>query len=153
MSRQIDAHGADPEPDPDSLDTVSRPLAPRRPLLVEFTTAVLVVGGVFGFLQKVANPLVSAPSPLALDPILIVALALDGLSIAAGVLVRSGRSWVVAANVAAVFAFLNLTLQNVQGVAFGALYLFVVAACFLSRDWFTAMANWRAAIVEARLRR
>lgn len=153
MSRQIDAHGAESERDPDSLDRVSLPDPPRRPLLVEFTTAVLVVGGVFGFLQKVANPLVPAPSALAFDPILMVALALDGLSIVAGVLMRSGRSWVVAANVAAVFAFLNLTLLNVQGTAFGALYLVVVAACFLSRDWFSAMADWRAAVVEVRLRR
>jgi hypothetical protein len=153
VSRPDFTFGDLPEADPDTIEQVLTPDPPRRPVLVEFATAILVVGGVFGVLQKVVNPLVASPAPLTVDPVLLVALALDGLSIAAGILVRRGRTWVVAANVAALFAFLYLTLLNPVGVVFGALYLFVVVATFLSRDWFRAMADWRVTVAEDRLRR
>lgn len=136
--------------DPDTTEAVGS--APARPLLVEFGAAILVIGGAFGLLAKLFDPLVPGAA-LAFDPVLILAIVLDVLAIAAGVLLRTGRTWIVAANLAAVLAFLHLVSQSVAGIAFAAAYLAVVAACFLVRDWFDAMKDWRIARFEARLTR
>jgi len=153
VSRPDFTFGDLPEEDPDSIEQVRAPDPPRRPLIVELATAVLVVGGAFGIIQRIINPLVVLNGPPAIDLISVISFALDLLSIAAGFLLRRGRTWVLAANVAAVFAFLHLTLQNLQGIVFAALYLFVVVATFLARDWFRAMADWRVTVAEDRLRR
>ena len=153
MSRPFFTFGDLPEEDPDSIEQVRAPDPPQRPLIVELATAVLVVGGAFGIIQRIINPLVVLNGPPAIDLISVISFALDLLSIAAGFLLRRGRTWVLAANVAAVFAFLHLTLQNLPGIAFAALYLFVVVITFLARDWFRAMADWRVTVAEDRLRR
>lgn len=148
---RFNPQGDELDPEPDAFAEAARPSPPKRPVPVEFAAAVLVVSGAFGLIQKVANPLVTPTG--AFDPILVVAIALDLTSIAAGVLLRRGRTWVLAANVAAVFAFLYLTLLNPFGIAFGTLYLFVVVAAVLSRGWFAAMSAWNIAASEARLSR
>jgi len=143
-----------PEADPDTIERVPTPDAPRRPLTVEFATAVLVVGGAFGIILRIIDPLVGSDGPPAIDPIFVISFGLDLLSIAAGLLVRSGRTWIVGANVAALFAFLWLSVvPNPIGIVFGGVYLFVVVATFLARDWFRAMADWRVTVAEDRLRR
>lgn len=139
--------------DASDLDTTTSVVpAPSRPLLVDFGAAILIIGGAFGLLAKLFDPLVPA-SALGFDPVLIIATTLDVLAIVAGVLLRTGRTWIVAANVAAVLAFLHLVTVSVAGIAFATAYLAVVAACFLSRGWIEAMRDWRIARFEARLSR
>ena len=139
------------EPQPEALDEAPPPEPPRRPIAVELGSAVLIVSGLFGLLQKVVNPLLEPTGGI--DPVLFIAVGLDVLSLAAGILFRRGRSWVFAANVSALFAFLYLTLVSLMGIVFGALYLLVVVAAFVSREWFAGLRDWRATIEEARLRR
>ena len=153
MSRPDFTFGELAQADPDTIEQVPRPDPPHRPLIVELATAVLIVGGAFGIILRIIDPLVISDGLPTIDPIFVISLGLDLLSIAAGLLLRSGRTWIVAANVAALFAFLNLTLLNPVGVAFGGVYLFVVVATFLARDWFRAMADWRVAVAQDRLRR
>ncbi|HZM73412.1 MAG TPA: hypothetical protein VFC71_08525 [Candidatus Polarisedimenticolia bacterium] len=148
MSWQADSATGEATADVD-VAAVAIP-APRRPLLVEFGTAVLVVGGAFGVLQKVFTPLIAAT---AFDPLFAFLFALDAVSVIAGIVLRTGRSWIPAANVAAVYAFLHLATQTPTGVALTAVFLAVVVACFASREWFDAMRDWRVARFEARATR
>jgi len=154
VSRPDFTFGDLPEADPDTIEQVPTPDPPRRPLIVVFASAVLLIGGAFGIIQRVADPLIVSGGPPAIDLVLILSFGLDGLSIVAGILLRSGRMWIVGANVSAVFAFLWLSLMpNPIAVFFGSLYLFVVVASFLARGWFSAMGDWRVAVEESRLRR
>ena len=154
MSWQTDSTTGEPTSDIDATEHVGLP-APARPLTVVFGSAVLVVGGLFGVVQKVLNPLV-APAELAGVGVAfayVLLLGLDVLSIVAGVLLRRGQTWILAANVAAVYAFIHLAIVTLTGVIFSAIYLAVVVACFVARDWFEAMRAWRVARFEARLTR
>ena len=53
-----------------------------------------------------------------------------------GVLVRTGRAWLVALNVAAVAGFLELLSGSAQGLLFGALDVVVVVLLLRDRPWF-----------------
>lgn len=78
-------------------------------------------------------------------------MVLYGLSIAVGVLIRSGRGWVLTLNVAAIYAFLYLSaLPDPSGLVFGLVHLFVVGALIARRSWFDEMKAWRALEVQAR---
>jgi len=149
MSWQAEPTG-EASSDPETTDAVV--LAPARPVIVEVAAAILIIGGAFGLLAKLFDPLVPA-SALGFDPVLLIAITLDVLALVSGVLLRTGRTWIVAANVAAVLAFLHLVTVTVAGIAFATAYLAVVAACFLSRGWIEAMKDWRIARFEARLSR
>lgn len=151
MSWQTESATGEDTADPDVADGVVPP--PRRPLLVEFATAVLVVGGSFGVLQKVFTPLVAPTELGAIDPLFAFLFVLDVVSVVSGLVLRTGRSWIPAANVAAVYAFLHLATLTPTGVALTAVYLAVVVACFLSRAWFDGMRDWRVARFEARVTR
>ena len=151
MSWQVDSTSGEITSDIDAAERVGSP--PRRPLLVEFGTAILVVGGAFGVLEKVLIPSVAPVQPGSIDPVFALLLGLDLLSIVAGVTLRRGQTWVLGANVAAVYAFLHLAIPTPTGIVFSAVYLAVVTACFLSREWFEAMKAWRVAVIEARLSR
>jgi hypothetical protein len=76
---------------------------------------------------------------------------LYGISIAVGLLIRSGRGWVVTLNVAAIYAFLYLSaLPDPSGLVFGLVHLFVVGALIARRSWFDEMKVWRALVLQAR---
>ena len=53
-----------------------------------------------------------------------------------GFLVRRGKGWLVAVNVAAVAGFLELTSGSAQGILFGALDVAVVLILMRHRPWF-----------------
>lgn len=147
MSWQSESAAGEETSDVEVADGAVAP--PRRPLVVEFGTAILVIGGAFGLMQKVLAPFI-VTNELAIDPLLAFLFGLDVVSVVAGYLLRTGRSWVLAANVAAIYAFLHLATQTPTGVVLSAVYLGVVVACFLARDWFNAMRDWRVARLEAR---
>jgi hypothetical protein len=128
-------------------------IRPERPTRIDFATAVLVVSGAFSIFRRVLDPLV-LPDPTSVDPILAVSIVLDALSIAAGILVRMGRAWVLAANLAAIFSFLHLSASpNPVAIFFGSLYVGVVLVVMSARGWFDAMSAWRRAVSEAHFRR
>jgi hypothetical protein len=115
--------------------------------LIETAAAIFVVGGAIGLIQTVFVDLAAVDLSAGLPPTVILGIVLDGLSVAVGLLIRSGRSWVLSLNVAAVYAFLYLSsLPNPVGLAFGLADLFVVGILVYRRAWFDAMAAWRATL-------
>jgi hypothetical protein len=120
---------------------------PRRPASIEAGAAILIVGGLFGVIQTVVVDLPDLPLDQGLPGQLVVGLALDGIAIALGLLMRRGQSWTVCLNGAALYAFLYLSaFPNPLGVALGLAHLYVVAALTYQRRWFDAMRDWRASL-------
>ncbi len=102
-----------------------------RPPLLEFAAAILVVGGLTGILGVIGSTVPAAPQ---LD-VLVVGLNL--LTIVVGLLVRTGRAWILAVNVAAVVLFIEFTaLPSPFAIVFTAMDTIVVFALIRHRDWF-----------------
>lgn len=120
--------------------------------MVEAAAAVLLVGGILGIAETVIAGADRIGGPEGLPTDVIVGFVLNGISIAAGWLLRNGRSWVVCLNVAAVYAFLYLSsFPDPLGIVLGAADLYVVAVLVYQRRWFDAMAAWRARLpIETR---
>jgi hypothetical protein len=118
---------------------------PARPVAVEFAAAVLIIGGMVGLIERLA----AAPD-FADRPGVAIGLALstllDLVLIVVGLVVRSGRGWVIAINVLAVATFVYLTAGlNPVALFFAAVYGAVFALVLANRPWFTAMRAWRGA--------
>jgi len=115
---------------------------PPRPGTIELAGAILIVGGVLGLF----GALTAAPSlPAGTEPFLLVAIALDVGSIVIGVLVRTGRAWILAVNYVAVLGFLDLLAAGTSQLALmvGLADLLVVVILIRHKPWFDAMAAWR----------
>ena len=66
----------------------------------------------------------------------LLTLAIGIGSILLGVLIRFGRAWLVALNLVAIAAFLELTSASIVGLLFGSLDLFVVLVLLFEQRWF-----------------
>jgi hypothetical protein len=117
------------EPFDASIEPV--PGRPPRPLLLEFASAMLIVGaitsilGVLGARHPAAGPI---------DLILIGLAALTGI---VGLLVRAGRAWILDLNVVAIVLFLEMTsLPSAVAVVFSILDAIVLFALIRHRPWF-----------------
>ena len=148
MSRRFD--GAITTPDePRDSSTPPPPDRPRRPILLEIASAILIVGGMtslVGSCSAVIYPQIEAPPT---SPLLAVFLAINLLTIIVGLLVRAGRAWILCINVVAVALFLELTaLTTGSAVAllFVVLEAVVLYALFRHRWWF----DWRPPEEERR---
>ncbi|HJW23137.1 MAG TPA: hypothetical protein VJ506_11970 [Candidatus Limnocylindrales bacterium] len=117
-------------------DKVARP---PRPALVELAAAILVVGGVLSILSSIEVVLTLGQQGQPVDALSLLSLAIGLGFVVLGVLARYGRAWLVAVNVVAVAAFLELISATIIGLLFGALDVFVVLALFWERPWF----QWR----------
>jgi hypothetical protein len=107
---------------------------PPRPILVELAAALLVVGSATDAVISLES-MATAPTG-------------DGRSIAAisfavglglvllGLLVRSGRAWLVAVNVVAIAAFLELRDVSSAGLISAVLDVVVVVILLRERWWF-----------------
>jgi hypothetical protein len=73
-----------------------------------------------------------------IGPLTLVTIVLATATFALGLLVRYGRAWLVAINVVAVLAFLELTSGDPVGLLFGLVDTFVVIALLVERPWFVA---------------
>ncbi len=106
------------------------PQRPARPILVELAAAILIVGGLTSLVGSLAAPG-------------LLGIAFVGLNVAMvilGVLIRRGRAWLVAVNVAAVALFLEVTaLPSAFAIVFAVLDGIVLAALLRHRAWF----DWR----------
>ena len=123
---------------PSDASAIPAPVRPRRPLLLEFAAACLVVGGLTGLLGILGSPERDGTG-LALDSLLI---GLNILTIIVGLLVRAGRAWVLALNVVAVVLFLEVTaLPSGVAIVFATLDTVVLFALIRHRGWFDA-STW-----------
>lgn len=120
--------------------------APSRPAVVELAAAVLIVGGILGLIGVAGN---AAGLPAGTEPLVLLTAGLNAASIAVGLLVRTGRAWLVAVNYVAVLGFLDLTAAGGSGLAamLGVADVLVVVILVLNKAWFDAKAR------ERRLRR
>jgi hypothetical protein len=116
------------------------PARPPRPAIIEFSAAILVVGGLFALFGTLAG-VVSQGAESQIPPVFVVLfVVLDVLTVAVGLLIRMGRSWVLAINVVAISLFLDLTaLPSPVAVLFATMDAFVFFALFRHRWWF----DWR----------
>ena len=132
-------------PDDEPLDS-SRPPAPERPprpVIIELAAAILIVGGIAEILGAAGVALGAGSVPTA-GPILAIELGIDLLTVAIGLLVRAGRSWLVCINVVAVLVFLEFTAVpsgSAVAISLAALDAFVFVAIARHRAWF----DWRPA--------
>ncbi|MBI2763819.1 MAG: hypothetical protein HYX54_08745 [Chloroflexi bacterium] len=118
--------------------------SPTRPAAVDFVAAILVFGGLFGMTQLFVGDFVITGSLPAKGPILGIAAILYGASIGLGLLIRTGRAWLPALNLAGLFALvyfvaLGHTVALLLGIVHGA----ATVMLFRSRGWFEAVARWR----------
>lgn len=134
MNHRLDS--ADGEP----LDGTVRP---ARPGTIELAAALLIVGGVLGVLGVLAN---TAPGPAGFEALPLLTLVLNLAQIAAGLLIRVGRLWLVAVNYVAVLAFLDLLAAGASPLSLmlGLAEVVVVVILLARRPWFDALTRWRA---------
>jgi hypothetical protein len=71
------------------------------------------------------------------EPLAALSIAIGVATVLLGLLVRSGRAWLVALNVAAVAGFLELTSLSPAGLLFSAMDVLVVILLLRDRPWFT----------------
>jgi len=109
---------------------------PRRPPAVELAAAILIISGIVGLLNSIDFAMRLGQRPDGAEALLAVSAAVNLLTIVVGLLVRSGRGWILAANVVAVAVFLEVTSGTGPGIVFGLLDLVVLVVLFLERRWF-----------------
>ena len=114
------------------------PPPPSRPIAVELAAALLIVGGVINLIGGAS----SIPSiPPGTEPLFAVTIALALGSIIVGLLVRLGRIWLVAVNLAAVLGFLDLLGAGTSPLSLmlGIADILVVVILFRHKPWFDAL--------------
>ena len=110
---------------------------PRRPVLVELATAILIIGSGIDALISLEG---AATAPTVEGRLLFAASAALAIALVAlGLFVRAGRAWIVAINVVAIAAFLELTSLSFTGLVSMILDLAVLAILLRERWWF----DWR----------
>jgi hypothetical protein len=126
----------------------AEPARPSRPALVELAAAILMVGGVAGLIQAAAS---SSGLPAGTEPFQAGAVALDAGSIALGLLIRTGRAWLLAVNYAAVLGFIDLLGAGATpfSLMLGLTDILVVGILLVTKPWFDAMRSWRAEVAAA----
>ena len=113
-----------------------------RPVLVELAAAILIVGGVLGALGAVGG---AGALPAGTGALLALTIGLNIASIVVGVLIRTGRLWILDVNYAAVLGFLDLTAAGSSPLALmlGIADVAVVVILLVHRPWFEERARAR----------
>ena len=109
---------------------------PSRPVLVELASALLIVSGAITLLLSIQAMVALAGQGVGVGGLSLVTIVLAIVTLALGVAVRYGRGWLVAVNVVAVLAFLELISASAIGLFFGLVDTIVVLALFREREWF-----------------
>ena len=119
---------------------------PVRPAGIDAVAAVLVFGGLFGLSQLAIGDFAITGSLPSKGPIVGVAVILYAASAALGILVRTGRGWLGALNLAAVFALIYFAaFGHAVPTVLGALHAGATLTLWRFRSWFRATDAWRAA--------
>jgi hypothetical protein len=107
----------------------------RRPVLVEVAAALLIVTGLLNLLGVLAVSNTLAPGS---EGLLALAVALAVATIAAGVLTRAGRLWLLVVNYIAVLGFLDVLRSAASPLALmlAVVDVFVLYVLFTNRPWF-----------------
>jgi hypothetical protein len=112
---------------------VPTPERPSRPLALEASAAILIVGGITSIIGTIGYQASGGDT----GAIGLLILALDILTVMVGVLIRMGRAWVFAINVVAIALFLELTaLPSAFAIVFVILDSLVMFSLFRHRGWF-----------------
>lgn len=131
-------------------ETAEPPQRPARPGAVELAAALLIVGGTLGVIGVIGGGGTAA----GLEGLAILTLALNVAQLVVGLLLRTGRIWLVAVNYVAVLAFLDLLASGASPLSLmlAAAEIVVVVILFANRPWFDDMRAWRelAAAWQAR---
>lgn len=134
---------------PSDEDEPDVPLPPRPPA-VELAAALLIVGGAISVLGALCSV---SSLPAGTELILALTIALAVGSIVVGLLVRLGRLWLVAVNLATVLGFLDLLGAGASPVALmlGLADIVVVVILFRHKPWFDELRGRRSAHESARI--
>ncbi|HEX5013181.1 MAG TPA: hypothetical protein VFV72_03400 [Candidatus Limnocylindrales bacterium] len=110
---------------------------PARPPLVEMAAALLIVTGAIQLLSAI-GAVATGNLPPDAGGLLALTVAIDVATIAAGVLVRAGRLWLLVVNYVAVIGFLDLlrSTQSIVAVVLAVVDLAVLYVLFTNREWF-----------------
>jgi hypothetical protein len=116
-----------------------------RPAAVELAAAILIVGGILGLVGAFAG---AAALPPGTGLLLLVTIALDAASIVVGLLIRTGRLWLVAVNYVAVVGFLDVLAAGGSSIALirGIGEIAAVVILLVCRPWFVARARSSQAV-------
>lgn len=106
-----------------------------RPAAVELAAAILIVGGILGLIGAIGG---AGALPPGSGLFLAVTIALDLASIVVGVLIRTGRLWLVDVNYVAVVGFLDLLASGGSAIALirGIGEVAAVVILLVYRQWF-----------------
>ena len=119
-----------------SAPVKAKPPRPPRPIGVELAAAIMIITGAMSTLISI-EAAASFDAQGELDgPLAALSIGLGIAFVVLGVLVRTGRAWLVALNVAAVAGFLELISGSAAGLLFGALDVAVVVLLMRDRPWF-----------------
>lgn len=123
----------EPTPAPKEPEPPSRP---PRPVGVELAAAIMIVTGILATLVSIEAAMTFDAQGELSEPLAAISIGLSVAFVVLGVLVRTGRGWLVALNVAAIAGFLELLSGTAQGVLFGVLDVAVVVLLMRDRPWF-----------------
>jgi hypothetical protein len=107
-----------------------------RPVLLELATAMLIVAGALSVLTSIEAVAQMADRGTVEPSVALLSVATGLASVVLGLLLRTGRAWLVGINLAAIAGFLELSSGNVVGLLYGLLDVFVVVALVATREWF-----------------
>jgi hypothetical protein len=136
--------------DVDALDVATdEAQRPARPPVIELSAAILIVSGVLGLVGTIG----AIPElPEGTGPIVVLTAGLNVGSLVVGLLIRSGRAWLIAVNYVAVLGFLDLTGAPSSGLALllGIADIIVVVILLFQKPWFDAVGQWRGQRARSR---
>jgi hypothetical protein len=112
---------------------------PRRPVLVELAAAILIIGSATDAAISFESMATGATTEARLLAAASVSLGL--LLAILGLLIRSGRAWLVTVNLVAVAAFLELQSLTLAGLLAAVFDMVVVGILLRERWWF----QWKPA--------
>jgi hypothetical protein len=104
---------------------------------VEIAAAIMIVSGVIATLTSIEAAMTFSAEGQLDQPLAVASIAFGVATVVLGLLVRVGRAWLVAVNVAAIAGFLEIISGTAAGWLFGALDVAVVVLLMLDRPWFT----------------
>lgn len=128
------------DPRRDSLysepDGLPEPERPPRPMTVELAAALMITSGLVSTLGSIQVAMALSARGEEAGGLLALELAIGVGTALLGILVRFGKAWLVAVNVAAIAGFLEFTSASAAGVLFGAMDVIVVLLLMRDRPWF-----------------